>query len=60
MQEVRFTNLSLAIDNEDTLFIYDNKELVFTLENQSGYEIVDSRIIEDWDKEYNALIIKEI
>lgn len=60
MQEVKFTNLSLGIDNEDTLFIYDNKELVFTLENQSNYEIVDSRIIEDWDKEYNALIIKEI
>lgn len=59
MQEVKFTNLSLAIDNSDTLFIYDNKVLIFELENQSNYEIIDSRIVEDWDKPYNALIITE-
>ena len=59
MEEVRYTKLSLAINNDDTLFIYDNKELVFELRNQSNYEIIDSRIVEDWDKPYNALIITE-
>ncbi len=59
MEEVRYTKLSLAINNDDTLFIYDDKILVFELENQSDYEIVDSSIIEDWDKPYDALIITE-
>lgn len=60
MEEVIYTKLSLAINNDDTLFIYDNKELVFELKNQSNYEIVDSSIIEDWDKPYNALLISEL
>lgn len=59
MEEVKFTKLSLAINNDDTLFIYDDKVLIFELENQSNYEIIDSRIVEDWDKPYNALLISE-
>lgn len=59
MEEVKYTKLSLAINNDDTLFIYDDKVLVFELENQSNYEIVDSSIIEGWDKSYNALVITE-
>ena len=59
MEEVRYTKLSLAINNDDTLFIYDDKELVFELKNQANYEIIDSRIVEDWDKPYDALLISE-
>ena len=59
MEEVRYIKLSLAINNDDTLSIYDDKILVFELKNQSDYEIVDSSIIEGWDKDYSALIISE-
>lgn len=52
-------NLSYPI-SDGSIYVYDDGILIYEGDFLENYEAIESRLIEDWDKEYNALIINEI
>lgn len=52
-------NLSYPISG-GIIYVYDDGMLIYEGDFLENYEAIESRLIEDWDKEYNALIIKEV